>query len=98
MELESIDHGRMALAELQALILRAREIAFNGGNTETLYQEASEDLESALFRLDRYLTGKTDGRRGDKRAFFDLFVNNRTFLVHLSDGGYSRLTLTSSPP
>lgn len=94
MELESVDHGRMALAELQALILRAREIAFNGGDVEVLHQEAAEELESALFRLDQYLTGKTDGRREDKHYFFELIVNNRTFLVHLSDGGYSRLTIT----
>jgi hypothetical protein len=51
-------------------------------------------MMSALFRLDKYLTGKTETRRldEDKRDFKRLF-DGRDFLVYLSDGGYSRLTL-----
>lgn len=93
MDLDSVDHGRRALSELQSLILRAREIGFNGGNLEVIYGEQIEDMESALYRLDKYLTGKTDTRHNDQRSFFDLFVNGKKFLVHLSDGGYSRMTV-----
>ena len=93
MEVEEVDLGRAALAELQALILRARQIGFHGGNLQALYEEQIEDMMSALFRLDRYLTGKTENRREDKRDFRALFVDGRMFFVHLSDGGYSRLTI-----
>lgn len=90
------DDGRLALAELQAILLRARELASNGANPEVLFQESSEDLTGALYRLDLYLTDKTEGRRAeaDEREFFQLFTTGRKFLVHLSDGGYSRLTLS----
>lgn len=94
-EENAADAGREALARLQTMILESREIGNNGGNLEVLYEEHIEDLVSALWMLDLYLTRKTEGRnpQADAKMFFDLFVNAKTFHVHLSDGGYSRLSI-----
>jgi hypothetical protein len=94
-EENATDAGREALARLQFMILKSREIANNGGNLEVLYEEHVEDLVAALWMLDLYLTRKTDGRnhKDDAKMFFNLFVNAKAFHVHLSDGGYSRLSI-----
>jgi hypothetical protein len=42
METEDVDFGRSALAELQALILRARQLAAHGANLEVIYGEQQE--------------------------------------------------------
>lgn len=92
---DDYDLARVSLARLQALIVDARILGSNGANLEVIWQKQVDDLVASLWLLDKYLTGKTEGRNhdADSKRFFDLYVNVRDFHVHLSDGGYSRLSL-----
>jgi hypothetical protein len=56
--------------------------------------EATE-LVKAVKVLDLYLTGKTEGRRelDDLRYALQAIQEGETWVVYLSDGGYSRLVI-----
>lgn len=47
----------------------------------------------ALETLDLYLTGSNENRRQDESQVKKLLWDWMTYHVHLSDGGYSRITL-----
>lgn len=93
--MEPRDYGLAALSALQSGILNARETGFAGRDLKAFAEEVADDLVAALEGLDMYLTGKGEGRRhgDDHRQMMELLTGNRDFHVHLSDGGYSRLTL-----
>jgi len=92
-EADPVDAGREALARLQSMILESRELANNGANLDVLYEEHVEDLVATLWMLDLYLTGKKRNPDGDAKRFLELYRYGQTFDVHLSDGGYSRLSI-----
>lgn len=48
---------------------------------------------AALRQLDLHLTGKDDCRSQDEAHVARLLTAGETYLVHLSDGGYSRINL-----
>ena len=58
--------------------------------------EASDELVAqicaALRAADCYLTGKADNRAGDRSDVEDLLIG-KPWLIHLSDGGHSRMVV-----
>lgn len=92
------DKGLLALAELQVGILALR--AHYGENQmpdpRWVQAEWAPEMAKSLRALDFYLTGKSDGRREleDVRRLAELALDLKIYHVHLSDGGYSRISLS----
>lgn len=81
--------ARLALATLRGALdfgLRAVE------KNEQVPSEVQALAEKSLLVLDLYLTGLSGGSCRRERELRGLWEGER-MLVHLSDGGYSRLTL-----
>jgi len=92
------DKGLLALAELQVGILALR--AHYGENQmpdpRWVESEWAPSMAESLKNLDFYLTGKTENRRElhDVRQLSAMALDLKIYHVHLSDMGYSRLTLS----
>ena len=89
------DNGLLALANLQIAILSLRASYEKDELPIDLYDDWSSGAAEDLRDLDLYLTGKTENRRqeDDVQRIIDLAIKGEPYHVHLSDGGYSRLTL-----
>lgn len=88
------DKGLLALANLQIAILSLRAAYEKDELPIDLYDDWSSGAAEDLRALDLYLTGKTENRRQEEDgALVDMAVKGQPYHVHLSDGGYSRLTL-----
>ena len=83
----------MSAQQAQDALLRLLEDAFGllmeGKNAAHLVPQAA----AALRALDLGLTGKEGCRNNDEERLTALLTDGDTYFVHLSDGGYSRITL-----
>jgi len=92
------DKGLLALAELQVGILALRAHYGEDQMPDPRWVETQwgPEMAASLKALDLYLTGKTENRREleDVRRLAELALDLKTYNVHLSDGGYSRIYLS----
>lgn len=91
------DEGLLALASLQKMVLELR-LAYDaqpGPDLPWIHEEWAPEAARALRALDVYLTGKDENRRepDDVRRLAQSAMDLTSYHVHLSDGGYSRITL-----
>lgn len=84
MERPPVEEAAEALAFIETTLLALGEAP---------QPQAVEPFMKALETLDLYLTGSSDNRRNDERRVERLLNELDTYHVHLSDGGYSRITL-----
>jgi hypothetical protein len=89
--------GLLALDSIERLILELRSLYDKGLMPDQAWitEEWAPAAAAHLRDLDLYLTDKDEGRReaDDIRRLVRFAMELETYHVHLSDGGYSRITL-----
>lgn len=88
--------GNTALQKIRTHLTTMREFADRGEYTamQVYCEENAINLCSAIIELDLFMTGKVDNRNTD-RDLADAYklAQGESWLVYLSDGGYSRVWL-----
>ena len=97
MKRETIDRkaATALVARVRESLLRVREAVRKNDRwlREDRVLALKDDVIDAIAGIDRYLTGHQRNTLDDERAVRRLLGFAEPFHVHLSDGGYSRLTL-----